>query len=51
MSDEQKLGALLTYFELMNMNGAARIYRSARALGIFDAVGSGQVSAQDVAAT
>lgn len=51
MSDEQKLGALLTYFELMNMNGAARIYRSARALGIFDAVGSGPVSAQDVAAT
>jgi 2-polyprenyl-3-methyl-5-hydroxy-6-metoxy-1,4-benzoquinol methylase len=51
MSDEQKLGALLTYFELMNMNGAARIYRSARALGIFDAVGSGPASTQDVAAT
>ncbi len=51
MSDEQKLGALLTYFELMNMNGAARIYRSARALGIFDAVGNGPASTQDVAAT
>jgi 2-polyprenyl-3-methyl-5-hydroxy-6-metoxy-1,4-benzoquinol methylase len=51
MSDEQKLGALLSYFELMNMNGAARIYRSARALGIFDAVGNGPASPADVAAT
>ena len=51
MSDEQKLGALLSYFELMNMNGAARIYRSARELGIFDAVGNGPVSAGEVAAT
>lgn len=51
MSDKQKLGALLSYFDLMNMNGAARIYRSARALGIFDAVGSGPASTQDIAAT
>lgn len=51
MSDEQKFAALLSYFELMNMNGAARIYRSARELGIFDAVGSGEVSSRDVAAT
>ncbi len=51
MSEEQKLGALLSYFELMNMNGAARIYRSARALGIFDAIGNGPASPRDVAAT
>lgn len=51
MSNDQKLGALLSYFELMNMNGAARIYRSARELGIFDAVGDGPASTQDVAAT
>jgi 2-polyprenyl-3-methyl-5-hydroxy-6-metoxy-1,4-benzoquinol methylase len=51
MSDEQKLAALLSYFELMNMNGAARIYRSARELGVFDAVGTGEMSPRDVATT
>lgn len=49
MSNEQKLGALLTYFDLMSMNGGSRIYRCGRELGIFDAVGSGPVSSQDVA--
>jgi len=51
MSDEQKLGALQSYFELMNMNGAARIYRSARELGVFDALGNGPASTRDIAAT
>lgn len=51
MSDEQKLAALSAYFELMNMNGAARIYRSARELGIFDAIGSVPVATADIAAT
>lgn len=51
MSDAQKLAALMSYFELMNMNGAARIYRSARELGIFDAIGNGDVSPSDVAAS
>jgi 2-polyprenyl-3-methyl-5-hydroxy-6-metoxy-1,4-benzoquinol methylase len=51
MNEQEKLAALQTYFDLMNMNGAARIYRTARELGIFDAIGSEAATAADVAET
>jgi len=49
MSNDERLGALHTYFELMNMNGAARIYRSARELGIFEALSERSATAEAVA--
>jgi 2-polyprenyl-3-methyl-5-hydroxy-6-metoxy-1,4-benzoquinol methylase len=49
MSDQEKFAALQTYFNLMNMNGAARIYRTAREQGIFDAIGNEPATAADVA--
>ncbi len=49
MNDEAKLAALETYFVLMAMNGGARIYRVARELDIFDAIGSEQMTAEAVA--
>ena len=48
MSD-QKMAALATYFELMSMNGGARIFRCTSELGIFNAVAGGNSSAKDVA--
>jgi 2-polyprenyl-3-methyl-5-hydroxy-6-metoxy-1,4-benzoquinol methylase len=50
MSMTDKPGAFETYFALMNMNGAARIYRTANELGIFEAVGTGPATASEVAA-
>ncbi len=49
MNSQEKFAALQTYFDLMNMNGAARIYRTARELGIFDAIGSNSATPADVA--
>lgn len=49
MNEQEKFAALQTYFSLMNMNGAARIYRTAQELGIFDAIGAGAATPADVA--
>ncbi|MGI9225719.1 MAG: methyltransferase [Woeseiaceae bacterium] len=49
MSDEEKFVALQAYFDLMNMNGVARIYRAAQELGIFDAIGEESATAADIA--
>ncbi len=51
MSTEQKLAALETYFDLMRMNGAARIYSAARELGIYEAIGGGASTAGEIAAS
>lgn len=51
MSNEEKFAALQTYFDLMNMNGAARIYRTARELGIFEAIGNDARTPADVSET
>ncbi len=47
---ERQLAALQTYFQLMEMNGAARIYHVAQELGVFRALADGAVTAADVAA-
>lgn len=49
MNEPEKIAALQTYFDLMNMNGAARIYRTSRELGIFDAIGSDAATLAEVA--
>jgi len=49
MNQQEKFAALQTYFNLMNMNGAARIYRTARELGIFDAIGDESSTPEDLA--
>lgn len=49
MDDKAKLKALKTYFDLMAINGGARIYRVAREFGIFDVIGSEQMAAEVVA--
>jgi SAM-dependent methyltransferase len=49
MNTATKLGAFDTYFALMNMNGASRIYRTANELGIFEAVGVGPTTPATVA--
>ena len=49
MNTATDLEALETYFALMNMNGASRIYRTAGELGIFDAVASGTATPDEIA--
>lgn len=49
MNEQEKFAALQTYFNLMNMNGAARIYRTTQELGVFDAIGAGAATPVDVA--
>ena len=49
MNDEAKREALQTYFDLMTMNGGARVYRVAKELGIFEAVGKGAATPRAVA--
>ena len=49
MNAVMKLEALETYFALMNMNGASRIYRTANDLGVFDAIGTGPRTPAQVA--
>ena len=44
-----QLSALQAYFELMNLNGAARVYHAAQELGVHDALRKGAASAADVA--
>jgi 2-polyprenyl-3-methyl-5-hydroxy-6-metoxy-1,4-benzoquinol methylase len=51
MNTADKLEALETYFALMNMNGASRIYRTANELGILEAVGPGPATPAQVAET
>lgn len=49
MNSQEKLAALKTYFDLMTMNGGARIYRVAQELGIFEAIGQVGATAREVA--
>ena len=49
MNAETQLEALNTYFNLMSMNGGARVFRMARQNGLLDAVGSGARTSQTVA--
>ena len=42
-------GALQTYFALMNMNGAARVYHAAQELGVHEALRKGAGTAAEVA--
>lgn len=49
MNDEMKITALKTYFDLMAMNGGARIYRIARECGIFDTMGPGKTTPEELA--
>ncbi|MDJ0905594.1 MAG: methyltransferase [Woeseiaceae bacterium] len=48
-ANDTQLGALHAYFQLMNMNGAARIYRAAQELGVHDALRVGAASSAEVA--
>jgi 2-polyprenyl-3-methyl-5-hydroxy-6-metoxy-1,4-benzoquinol methylase len=50
MSEQDKLEALDTYFDLMAMNGAMQVYHTARQLGILDAIGGGPCDAGEIAA-
>lgn len=50
-TNDAQLAALNTYFQLMNMNGAARVYRAAQELGVHDALRNGAASAAEVAGT
>lgn len=50
MNAAEQVAALQAYFQLMNMNGAARVYHTAQELGIHEALASGAASAPDVAA-
>lgn len=50
-TDRAKLEALQTYFDLMSMNGGARVYRTARDLGIFDAMSAGARTTSEIATT
>jgi SAM-dependent methyltransferase len=49
MNAAEQVAALQTYFQLMNMNGAARIFHAAQDLGIHAALADGASSAADVA--
>ena len=49
MNQNQAADLLETYFSLMTMNGAARVYRASRELGIISAVGAGHRTAEAVA--
>ena len=49
MNAADKLKALESYFALMNMNGASRIYRTANELGVFEAVGPGPATPAELA--
>jgi hypothetical protein len=49
MNNQTKLNALQAYFDLMSMNGGARIYRPVIEYGIFAASGSGPASARSFA--
>jgi len=50
MSEQDKLEALATYFDLMAMNGGMQVYHAAHQLGVLDAIGGNACSAQDIAA-
>ena len=50
-TNDAQLAALNAYFQLMNMNGAARVYRAAQELGVHDALRNGAASAAEVAGT
>ena len=48
-TNHEQQGALRAYFDLMNMNGAARVYHAAQELGVHDALRHGAASARQVA--
>ena len=50
-TNDVQLAALNAYFQLMNMNGASRVYRAAQELGVHDALRNGAASAAEVAGT
>lgn len=50
MNDREKLKAFQTYFDLMSMNGGARIYHVAQQLGIFESIGKGAFTVDMIAA-
>ena len=49
MEDTTKLAALKTYFDLMSMNGASRIFRTAHELGLFGAIGQESLTPAELA--
>lgn len=49
MNDTEKLKAFQTYFDLMSMNGGARIYHIARQLGVFKSIGNGASTVDKIA--
>ncbi len=49
MNDVDKLKAFQTYFNLMSMNGGVRIYHTARDFGIFENIGKGISTVDEIA--
>lgn len=49
MNPQEQLQALATYFELMALNGGARVYRTAMDTGIFQSLAAGAATAAEVA--
>lgn len=49
MNDIEKLKAFQTYFDLMSMNGGARIYHTARQLGVFESIRKGSSTVDKIA--
>ena len=49
MSNDEKFNALLTYYDLMTMNGSAHIYKCARDFGVIDAFDATGATAEDIA--
>ena len=50
MTEQDKLEALATYFDLMAMNGGMQVYHAAHKLGILDALSGGPCDAEEIAA-
>lgn len=49
MNDDEALKAFQTYFDLMSMNGGVRIYQAARKFGIFETIGKGISTVDEIA--
>jgi multidrug transporter EmrE-like cation transporter len=50
MSEQDKLEALATYFDLMAMNGGMQVYHAAHQLGVLDAIGGKTCNVEEIAA-
>jgi SAM-dependent methyltransferase len=50
MSEQDKLEALATYFDLMAMNGGMQVYHAAHQLGVLDAISSDPCNVEEIAA-